>query len=96
MDLFRPKPYAATKVGDGLSRGFELVATTAIFLGIGWLVDRWLGTQPVFMLLLTVFALVGQGFLLYVRYEQEMRGHDAVRAEQQRQLGAGSDAEVAR
>ena len=86
MDLFRPKPHTSTKLGDGLARGFEFAATTAIFLLLGWLLDRALGTQPVFMILLTVFALIGLGVKAWFTYDLAMRGHDEDRAEQQRQL----------
>jgi F0F1-type ATP synthase assembly protein I len=47
-------------VGDVLARGFEFAATIAIFFGIGFALDRWLGTTPVFMVVCFVFALVGQ------------------------------------
>ena len=32
---------------------------TALFFGVGWLVDNWLGTVPVFMIVFTVLAAVG-------------------------------------
>jgi len=50
----------APGIGDTLARGFEWAATIAIFLGVGFLLDRWLGTTPIFMVALFVFALVGQ------------------------------------
>jgi F0F1-type ATP synthase assembly protein I len=63
--------------GDTLARGFELAATTAIFGFLGWLVDRWLGTQPLFILVLGTFAVVGQFALMWYRYDAEMKGHEA-------------------
>jgi len=50
----------APGIGDTLARGFEWAATIAIFLGVGFVLDRILGTTPVFMVVLFVFALVGQ------------------------------------
>jgi len=63
--------------GDTLARGFELAATTAIFGFLGWLLDRWLGTQPLFILLFVAFAAAGQFVLMWYRYDNEMKGHEA-------------------
>lgn len=38
--------------------GIELVSAVAVGLGIGWLLDEWLGTRPWLML---VFILLGGG-----------------------------------
>jgi F0F1-type ATP synthase assembly protein I len=63
--------------GEALSRAFELAATTAIFGGIGWLIDGQLGTRPIAMIVLVVFAMVGQFAKLWYAYDQEMRRHEA-------------------
>jgi len=44
----------------------------AVFLGVGWLLDRWLGTTPWFMLGLVVFAAVGVFVTMKVRYTARM------------------------
>ncbi|MFQ5534067.1 MAG: AtpZ/AtpI family protein [Sphingomonadales bacterium] len=36
--------------------GIELIASVAVGIGIGWLLDRWLGTSPVFFLIFFVFG----------------------------------------
>jgi F0F1-type ATP synthase assembly protein I len=43
--------------GDTLSRAFELVITPMVFGFLGYLVDGWLGTRPLFMLVLFLLAL---------------------------------------
>jgi F0F1-type ATP synthase assembly protein I len=63
--------------GDGLARAFELAVTPAIFTGLGWLLDRALGTQPLFMILLFFFAIAGVGYMTWFRYENEMREAEA-------------------
>ena len=63
--------------GDALSRAFELAATPAIFGGIGWLLDRWLGLFPVLTLVLFFFAIAGVGYMTWFRYEEEMKAHEA-------------------
>jgi F0F1-type ATP synthase assembly protein I len=63
--------------GEALSRAFELAATPAIFGGLGWLVDRQLGTSPLFLLVFFFFAIIGVGYMAWFRYEEEMREHEA-------------------
>ena len=46
----------ASAMGLGLRVGTELVCALAVGLGIGWALDRWLGTRPIF---LAVFMLLG-------------------------------------
>ena len=41
--------------------------------GLGWLLDRWLGTWPVFVLFFFVFTLGYVVWKMFVRYEHEMR-----------------------
>ncbi len=76
MDL-RDKRELNRGFGDTLARGFELAATTAIFGFLGWLLDRQVGTQPLFILVFGAFAVVGQFVLMWYRYDAEMKGHEA-------------------
>ena len=76
MDL-RERRELNNGFGDALSRAFELAATPAIFAGIGWLVDRLVGTPHVFLLLFFFFAIAGVGYMSWFRYEQEMKAHEA-------------------
>ena len=62
--------------GDGMSRAFELIATPMVFVGIGWLVDRALGTSPVFAVALGVFGIVGVFVRFWYGYDAEMRRHE--------------------
>ena len=63
--------------GDALARAFEFAASLAIFVGLGWLVDRALDTQPWFMIGLGVFCLVGQFIKVWYAYDADMRRHEA-------------------
>jgi F0F1-type ATP synthase assembly protein I len=54
------------------SRGFELVATVAIFTGLGWLLDHWLGTSPLFIIVFTVLAFVGNFARMWYSYDAAM------------------------
>ena len=53
---------------DNLGRGMETALLLAVFLGIGWLVDRWLGTRPLFMIGLVLFAAAGSFVHLEVKW----------------------------
>ena len=50
-----PKADLYRGFGDGFTRAFELAVTPVLFGLLGYLVDRWAGTVPVFT---TIFALV--------------------------------------
>jgi ATP synthase protein I len=50
------EPEAFSPWGIGLRVGSELVSSLLVAVGIGWLLDRWLGTRPI---LLGVFVLLG-------------------------------------
>jgi len=60
--LKRPAPQTSeaetmgSALGVGLRVGIELVAALAVAVGIGWLLDHWLHTTPVFI---GVFVLLG-------------------------------------
>jgi F0F1-type ATP synthase assembly protein I len=63
--------------GDALARAFELVVTPLCFGIGGWLIDRRLGTAPVFMLVLFAVCLAGLATKFYFGYVEEMKAHEA-------------------
>jgi Putative F0F1-ATPase subunit Ca2+/Mg2+ transporter len=63
--------------GNTLNRSFEFVVVALLFLGAGWLVDRWLGTDPVFLIIFVLVGFTGQGARFWYRYDAEMRVHEA-------------------
>ena len=69
----------APGIGDTLARGFEWAATIAIFLGLGFVLDRAFGTTPLLMVLLFVFALVGQTVRAFLHYGDEIDKESAAR-----------------
>ena len=64
----------------GLRVGTEIVASTMIGLGIGFLLDRWLDTRPVFLIIFAIFGLAAGFINLYQLMVIDM----------QRQKGDGS------
>jgi ATP synthase protein I len=49
---------APTALGVGMRVGVELVSAMVVALAIGWALDRWLHTTPLFIVL---FVLLGGG-----------------------------------
>lgn len=84
MDLLRQRRELNQGPGDAFATAFELAATTAIFLGLGWLLDRWLGTAPVFMVTLTLFCIVGKSIVLLATYNEKMKRLERERRERAR------------
>lgn len=76
MDL-RSRRETYNGFGEALARGFEFAATPAIFGGIGWVLDRALGTAPLFFLLLILFGFTGMFVRMWLGYDTEMRRHEA-------------------
>jgi len=77
VDLLRTKRSLHRGFGDALSNAFEFAVTIAVFMGGGWLLDRWLHTRPAFTIALVVFALVGFSAKLWYAYEAKMKQHEA-------------------
>lgn len=55
------------------SGGFELAFVAAIFGGLGLLLDRWVGTTPLFTLALFLLGVVGTVVKLWLGYDQQMK-----------------------
>lgn len=67
------------KSGDALAAAFELVATPALFAFFGWKIDGWLGTSPVFILVLTILTASYSIYRLMAQYDREMAAHEEAR-----------------
>ena len=63
--------------GDAMARAVEITLTPAIMGGLGYLLDKWLGTWPVFFLLIFVFTIGYVVWKMFLRYDAEMRRHEA-------------------
>ena len=60
-----------TAMGFAFRAGVELMAALVVGGGIGWLLDRWLGTLPLFLLVF-FFLGAGAGLLNVIRSAREM------------------------
>jgi F0F1-type ATP synthase assembly protein I len=52
-------------IGLSFQFGFTIVGAFVLFMGGGFLLDRWLGTSPLFLLIGMVLAFIGIGYSLY-------------------------------
>jgi F0F1-type ATP synthase assembly protein I len=66
---------------DGIGQGTEIAVSILVFFGIGFVVDRVVGTMPVFMIALTLFCAVGQFVRMWFGYDAKMRSLEADRAQ---------------
>jgi hypothetical protein len=67
---------------DVLGGGMEIALMVPIFLVLGWLLDRWLDTAPIFMIVMVVLGLIGVFCRLRYSYESKMREHEEARLAQ--------------
>lgn len=73
-DAGRPQRAEGPSVlGYAFRIGVELVAGLAVGAGMGWLLDRWLGTSP-WLLILFFFLGSGAGVLNVFRAARRMQG----------------------
>ena len=64
---------------DGLVLGVELVLATAIFAGLGWLLDGAVGTTPLFTILFGAFTCGYEVWKIVTGYDARMAQHQAER-----------------
>ena len=62
---------------DSLGRGMDAALTLLVFLGLGALIDSWLGVFPLFTVVLVVFAAVGTFVRMKFVYDATMERHEA-------------------
>ena len=72
---------AAQQSGKTLGRGVDFALVVLVFLGIGYALDRLLGTQPLFVIVFVIFGFVGQFVKMYYEYTATMTQLEAERAE---------------
>lgn len=54
-----------------LSIGVQLAATMVVYVGLGWLVDRWQDTTPLFLIVGSVVGMVAF-FVQLIRVSKEL------------------------
>jgi F0F1-type ATP synthase assembly protein I len=85
---FLPSNIRQPNMDDNVGRGIEMALAFALFVGAGYLLDRWLGTMPIFMIVLAILA--GVGFFAKFKYQYDDR-MDQLEAERAEKAAAGRD-----
>jgi F0F1-type ATP synthase assembly protein I len=81
-------PYAESPSSSDLfGRGMELAMALLVFLLLGWAIDNWLDTKPLFIIVFALLALVGGGARIKYAYDESMERHERERAEAMRAGG---------
>lgn len=62
---------------DAWTHAIELVLTPFVAGALGYLLDRAVGTVPLFTIVTVVMAVVASFVKMYLGYEAKMRAHDA-------------------
>lgn len=69
-------PATSRGYSEAMGRGIELALTLVVVGGIGWLVDRAVGTYPLFTVIFSLAGFAGISAKLWLGYDLEMRKHD--------------------
>ncbi len=67
-----PSPSA----GASLAKGMEFALVLVFFFGLGWLIDRALGTSPWISLVSLTLGVIGQFTRVWYAYDSEMKEHE--------------------
>jgi len=74
----KPATPSVDNAGAGaLGHGMDMAITVLVFLGLGALLDRWLDTKPLFMIVFVVAALVGRFVKIWFDYDAAMKSQEA-------------------
>jgi F0F1-type ATP synthase assembly protein I len=62
---------------DGYTRAMELALTPVVAGGLGYLIDRAIGTLPLLTIVFLMVAVVATFLKMYYTYDTTMKAHDA-------------------
>ena len=73
-------PYVQrASTNDLFGRGMDVALALLVFLLLGWALDNWLGTKPLFIIVFALLALVGGGARIKYAYDEAMERHERER-----------------
>lgn len=64
---------------SGWATTFELMTAVGVWMGIGWLLDRWLGTWPWLMAMGALLGFALGTYLVFLRFEATSREEERKR-----------------
>lgn len=84
-----PSTPRAPRTSDAVGHGTDIALTVALMFGIGYVLDRWLDTAPVFMIVMTLLAGIGFFVKFKYQYDARMDQLEAERLERVRSAASG-------
>jgi F0F1-type ATP synthase assembly protein I len=82
--LTPPSRVSPSGNSDTINQGIDNALAVALLFGIGFGLDRWLGTAPWLMISLSLLGGVGVFAKMKYRYDEQMAEHEAQRRERAR------------
>ena len=79
------KRFPTTRVSANDTQGIESALAVVLLFGIGYGLDRWLGTTPWLMIIFALLGAVGVFAKMKYRYDVQMAQHEAERRERARE-----------
>lgn len=64
---------------SGWTMTAELLTATAVWMGIGWLLDRWLGTDPWIMLGGALLGFALGTYVIFLRADEQGKAEESRR-----------------
>jgi len=61
---------------DALGQALTFALAPVFFGALGWLLDRQIGTRPVFMIIFGLFGAVAVGVWAWAQYQEQSARHD--------------------
>jgi F0F1-type ATP synthase assembly protein I len=74
-------PLTRVSGNDPLVQGIDNALVVALLFGVGYGLDRWLGTAPWLMIVFALLGGVGVFAKMKYRYDVQMERHEAERRE---------------
>ncbi len=75
----KPVARTATSSHDSLGRGVEIAVSVGVFFVVGLLLDNAFETRPVFMILCSLFSVLGSFVRLWFVYDTDMQTQEVKR-----------------
>jgi len=75
----KPVVRGASSSDDSLGRGAEISVSVGVFFGIGLTLDNAFETRPLFMILCSLFSVVGSFARLWYVYDNDMQFQEVKR-----------------
>jgi F0F1-type ATP synthase assembly protein I len=71
------RPHVRVDPKDHVGQGMDAVFVLVLFFGVGFMIDRQLGSTPWAMVIATTLGAIGVFYKLKTSYEAKMAAHEA-------------------